>query len=256
MEVKNDWANSAEYYDLVLDKKQFTKNVEFIAKTLKEHDCKTVLELGCGSGLYLLQLKDQGFDIEGLDISKEMLEELFKLNPQATTHLTDMSTFNLGKKYDAIICLTSSLVLLPNMKKIEETFKRAQEHLNPEGILILENPDHDVEIKESNHSQEIEHFNLDDGFIDIVFRQHKVKNKWVEEWFGFGFKNNDPIEFKERFEELIVPSTKISTSLKKYFIIEKSMALEQETYSLKENLEREATSVNKNNHTTIFTTFS
>jgi len=114
MEVKNDWANSAEYYDLVLDKKQFTKNVEFIAKTLKEHDCKTVLELGCGSGLYLLQLKDQGFDIEGLDISKEMLEELFKLNPQATTHLTDMSTFNLGKKYDAIICLTSSLVLLPN----------------------------------------------------------------------------------------------------------------------------------------------
>jgi len=69
-----DFSGSAKWYDVILGKDEYEKNSKFVSQQLHKFNVKTVLELACGSGLYLFPLKKNGFEIDGLDISKEMLD--------------------------------------------------------------------------------------------------------------------------------------------------------------------------------------
>lgn len=217
----NDWSKTAQYYDLILDKRSFNKNVQFITKTLNKHNCKTILETGCGTGLYTLPLKKNGFAIEGLDISKQMLSELKKQNKNIPLYKKSMVDFSLAKKFDAIICLTSTLVLLPNLKLIQKAIANFAKHLKPGGILILENPNHEVEIAQADKQQEHERYMLNDGYIDFIFRTYKKNRYWIEEWFGFGFEKGRPVACKEIFTEYIIDPKKMEETLLKHFTIRK-----------------------------------
>ena len=42
-------------------------------ETLKELNVKTILDIGCGSGGFMLKAKEAGFEVVGIDISKEMI---------------------------------------------------------------------------------------------------------------------------------------------------------------------------------------
>ncbi len=78
MEEKSLYKPSAKYYDLLVDKKEIEKEANFISKILKKYQVKSILDIGCGTGLYLLPLKKKRFLVEGLDLSKEMLREAKK----------------------------------------------------------------------------------------------------------------------------------------------------------------------------------
>ena len=52
-------------YDLVFADTH--KKVPFVADILNKYQAKSVLELGSGSGLFTIPLKQAGFEIEGLD---------------------------------------------------------------------------------------------------------------------------------------------------------------------------------------------
>jgi len=51
------------------------KNVgsEFVSKILQRNQVNFVLDVGCGSGLWLTELKKMGFNVVGTDISKDAL---------------------------------------------------------------------------------------------------------------------------------------------------------------------------------------
>ncbi len=72
---------------------------------LKKHPGKS-LELGCGSGRLLLPLFKKGYDIEGVEISADMIEilqaEAQKLQLSPKVYLSDISQFEPTTKYDAI----------------------------------------------------------------------------------------------------------------------------------------------------------
>ena len=138
MNYKNDFSGSAEYYDIILGKKEFELNSKFIEKLLKKYNKKNILELGCGTGLYLFPLKKAGFNIEGLDISKEMLKVVKKNKIKIKLYEKDMSSFKINKKYDSILCLNSSLILLPNMKLIEKTILNASDSREPPRFKIFD----------------------------------------------------------------------------------------------------------------------
>ncbi len=48
--------------------------VRQFAELLREHNCKTVLDLGCGSGRHLVYLTQQGFELWGVDNSAAGLQ--------------------------------------------------------------------------------------------------------------------------------------------------------------------------------------
>ncbi|MDN3361779.1 class I SAM-dependent methyltransferase [Priestia megaterium] len=91
------------------------KELEFYLSFVKDQNMK-VLEPMCGSGRMLIPFMQNGIDIEGFDISKEMLEacvekaERISLKPNVWYQ--DIENFQNIKKYDLIIIPFGSFSLL------------------------------------------------------------------------------------------------------------------------------------------------
>jgi len=98
----------------------------------------TALELGCGSGRLLLPLLNDGYLMEGLDNSEDMLSLCRKqagdLNP--VLHQAGMEDFQTGSLYGAITLPAFTLQLLP-YDKILPTFSNMLQHLHPGGGLYF-----------------------------------------------------------------------------------------------------------------------
>ncbi len=168
-------------YDLVYT--DIPEKVPFIVKILKGHRAQKVLELGSGSGLYTIPLKQAGFDIEGLEISPEMIAFCQQKYPALKVHEGNIQYFDLNQKFDAILLLSSTLVLLDDHGAIGECLQQVHQHLPTGGMLFLELPNHQVEVRESNYTQEV-HTNEDQS-ISVVIQSQVVEKYWREYWYIF-----------------------------------------------------------------------
>jgi SAM-dependent methyltransferase len=177
-----EYDNIREAYDLVFAK-QTAEKVPFVIDILEKHQKKNILELGSGSGLFTIPLSQAAFNIEGLELSREMIELTHKSASHLNIHQGNIRQYALGKQFDAILGLSSVLVLLQNHQEMNQCLQCTYEHLQPEGILLLELPNHPVEIRQSHHTQEVHH--NDDYSIIIVIQSLKEEKYWREYWSIF-----------------------------------------------------------------------
>ena len=146
-----------------------------------------MLELGIGTGLFAIPSHEAGIDIEGLEISQVMIDVVGQRAPNLKVHKGDMRDFTINRKYDAIFALSSVLVFVANEQEIKQCLQRCYDHLESKGILLLELPNHSVEISQNNNSQEVHH-NKDQSTIVVI--QSAVRGQdWNETWHVF--KQND-----------------------------------------------------------------
>ena len=68
----------------------------------------TLLDVGCGTGKHLEHL-GRNYQVEGLDLSGELLAVARERCPGVPLHQADMSNFSLGRTFDAVTCLFSAL---------------------------------------------------------------------------------------------------------------------------------------------------
>ncbi len=179
-------------YDLVYP--DTGDRVPFVGEILKKFGKQTVLELGVGSGLFAIPLLESGVNVEGLEISEVMIDVMRKKAPNLKAYQGDIRDFSLGKRYDAVLALSSILVLLNDQQEIKRCLRCVYEHLEPEGLLLLELPNHPVEIAQSNNSQEI--FSSDDNGTVVVIQSGVEGEFWTETWHilkrdgkGFSYEN-------------------------------------------------------------------
>ena len=137
---KNFDADYAQYYDYFNQGKEYTSEVDFLESVFKKYNLKgkSILDIGCGTGLHMQELSKRGYSLTGLDLSPEMIDLAKKRNPSAEFHIADMSNFSLHKKFDIILCLFSAAGYLTQNEQIESFFQCCKNHLNPEGILLLD----------------------------------------------------------------------------------------------------------------------
>ncbi len=172
-------------YDLVYP--DTIERVPFVKNLLKRHQKDSVLELGIGTGLFAIPLHEAGIDIEGLEISQVMIDIVGQRAPNLKVHKGDMRDYAINRRYDAILALSSVLVFVANEQEIKQCLRRCYDHLESKGLLLLELPNHKVEILKSNNSQEI-HRSEDESTIVVI--QSAVEGQdWNETWHVF--KQND-----------------------------------------------------------------
>ncbi|MBQ7011123.1 MAG: class I SAM-dependent methyltransferase [Clostridia bacterium] len=103
----------------------------------------TVLDLCCGTGSMLLALAERGLDLQGVDISPNMLNEARdRLCAAGHTDVLllcqDMREFELYGTVDAITCCLDSLNHLSSAKELEQVFRLAANYLEYGGILYFD----------------------------------------------------------------------------------------------------------------------
>lgn len=99
------------------------------------------LDVGCGTGRLLLDYLSDGLEVEGVDISPEMLNLLLEkahqdgMNPKV--YLQAMEALNLPRKYRTIIVPSSSFQLVTDLNQAEGVIERLYAHLEPRGTLAM-----------------------------------------------------------------------------------------------------------------------
>ncbi len=99
------------------------------------------LDIGCGTGRLLLDYLADGIDIDGVDVSPEMLEiccqKAQKLGLHATLYQQNMEALDLPRRYRTIIVPSSSFQLITNPHDAAEAMRRFLRHLEPRGTLVM-----------------------------------------------------------------------------------------------------------------------
>jgi len=131
---------SAAYYDALYGKKDYQAESEKIHALIQEHrrsKGSTLLDAGCGTGAHITYLRDQ-YEIEGLDREEKMLAVARKRFPEVVFHHADMAEFDLGKQFDAIICLFSAIAYVITLERLRQALSCFRHHTRPGGVVIVE----------------------------------------------------------------------------------------------------------------------
>jgi SAM-dependent methyltransferase len=96
-----------------------------------------LLDVACGTGEHLRHLREH-FDVEGLDASLPMLEIARRKLPGVPLHQADMRTFDLGRVFDAAICMFGATGHLRDEDELLAAARQIARHLEPGGVLIVE----------------------------------------------------------------------------------------------------------------------
>jgi trans-aconitate methyltransferase len=133
------FTESAYIYDLVYSVKDYKKEALEITAMIKSRhpNCKTILDVGCGTGEHHKYLRNE-FQIDGLDINDDFIRSVRTKNETGSYYVMDMSDFHLNKRYDVILCLFSAIGYVLTMEKVLSTFKHFNEHLQQDGLVIVE----------------------------------------------------------------------------------------------------------------------
>lgn len=135
----------ADYYDeyaKFYDNDSSTDNASkavFLEEIIQKLNpkAKSVLEIACGTGNILEPLSNR-YEVSGLDLSPKMLDIAREKLPGVHFYLGDMTSFELGKKFDVILCIFDSINHVLDFDQWESTFDRVKAHLNEGGVFIVD----------------------------------------------------------------------------------------------------------------------
>jgi ubiquinone/menaquinone biosynthesis C-methylase UbiE len=136
------FSKSAQYYDEIyasIDKDyaaEVRKAHQLIQK-YKKTKGKNLLDVACGTGLHA-SLLSKYYQVEGLDLDAKMLVVAKKKHPKIRFHQGDMTDFDLGRQFDMIVCLFSSIGYVRTKSRLQKAIKTMSGHLLRGGVLLIE----------------------------------------------------------------------------------------------------------------------
>ena len=126
-----------------------------IAERMREAHptARTVLDVACGTGEHArLLATEHGFVVDGVDLNAEFLRLARLKHPAGRFYQADMREFDLPDRYDAVICMFSSVGYVKTLPALERTLRTFGRHLAPNGVLIVEPWFSPEVMKEGSHS--------------------------------------------------------------------------------------------------------
>jgi SAM-dependent methyltransferase len=98
----------------------------------------SLLDVACGTGAHLAHLMG-AYEAAGVDRDPGMLAEARKRLPKDVPLVeADMRTFSLGRRFDAVVCLFSSIGYMASTDDLRAAIRNMADHLHPGGVLILD----------------------------------------------------------------------------------------------------------------------
>jgi SAM-dependent methyltransferase len=98
---------------------------------------KKIFEPLCGSGRFLIPFLEKGFDMKGIDLSKEMLDKLKQKVPNADVVQADIETYSPKELFDYIFISSGSVSLFTDMFSCKNILRKAKELLREGGKFVF-----------------------------------------------------------------------------------------------------------------------
>jgi SAM-dependent methyltransferase len=142
------FSNYARYYDLMYKEKDYAAEGDFVHSMIQEYapQTRSILELGCGTGLHAAAMAEHGYRLCGIDRSPAMLDSAVRrletLRPDLAERLSfsegDIRTVRLKATFDVVISLFHVMSYQTTNEDVLASFITARQHLNRGGIFLFD----------------------------------------------------------------------------------------------------------------------
>jgi SAM-dependent methyltransferase len=132
------FTQSAAWHDRFAEK-DYPQEARRVATLIRQHQpgARTLLDVACGTGRHLEHLRHQ-FVCEGLDLDQGLLALARRRLPGIRLTQADMADFDLGRRFDAVICLSGSVGYLGTEERLQAGVAAMARHVEPGGVLVVE----------------------------------------------------------------------------------------------------------------------
>jgi SAM-dependent methyltransferase len=194
-----EWFDSPLYEKLYAyrNKNEANKLAELIEREIPASKYRNVLDLGCGRGRHSITLAERGYNVLGIDLSKEVIAKAAQIAgekdlPNLHFQVGDMRR-PLDKIFDAVLNLFTSFGYFLKDEENAKVIYSVNSMLNENGIFILDYLNA-FKVRTELVAEEEELFG--DMTVHI---ERKIKRNMVYKKIRFtGDKLEKPIQYQER----------------------------------------------------------
>ena len=104
----------------------------------KNLSVKSLLDLGCGTGVLCRMMRQHGIDTCGIDLSEPMIRIAREEDPDGAYETADMTEYQPMRSFDLVTCTGDAINHLESLSDIEKTFRNVYACLSDGGYLIFD----------------------------------------------------------------------------------------------------------------------
>jgi len=133
----------AHVYDQVMDQQLYEEWTDYAVRSFShsaKRPVRKVMELACGTGEVSMRLDDKGYEVIGVDLSKNMLEIAEKKAQGRSIEWlqADMRVLDDVPTTDAVTLFSDSLCYLTDFEDVVSVFEAVYDHLEEGGIFLFD----------------------------------------------------------------------------------------------------------------------
>ncbi len=134
------FTKSAKWYDAIYAWKDYKREADRLHALIQQHarrPATTLLDVACGTGQHLPHLKAH-YLVQGLDLDEQMLALARRRNPDVVFRRADMVEFDLGHRFDVVVCLFASIAYTKSVPRLQQALRSMTRHVQPGGLVVVE----------------------------------------------------------------------------------------------------------------------
>lgn len=137
----SSWFDTEFYHILYQDRDESEAQdfIERLTNYLELPKDELIVDLACGKGRHSITLNNLGFDVLGVDLSPNSIQEASKSNNERLHFLVhDMRLPIPGVKSQAVFNLFTSFGYFDSMEENEKVLHAVHSNLNKNGVLVID----------------------------------------------------------------------------------------------------------------------
>ena len=133
----SDYDPLAKIYDEMFDLRSDRKTIQLLEKMFLQYlpENAHILDLCCGTGSFAKLLLEKGYQVTGLDGSKEMLHYACEKAPNGKFIHGDARFFRFPSKFHGVLSVGNSLNHVMNLEELKAVFKNVFETMLDNGLF-------------------------------------------------------------------------------------------------------------------------
>jgi ubiquinone/menaquinone biosynthesis C-methylase UbiE len=141
--MKDEFSLEAKIYDKVWGKHGYDSDVKFLNGLFRKHDCRSVIDIGCGTGNHAVRLSKLGYEVTGVDVSASMLKIAREKDGREKIRFKQGDMKRIRKvvpktqKFDAAICLGQAFSSMITDRDVQAFFNGLHSILKQNGLFVF-----------------------------------------------------------------------------------------------------------------------